>query len=342
MRSEATSAKESQSTSRGYELLQFCNTEKQAEAIRMVYIEGMSRLAAARELGIDDSSLRERLRQVEKRAARFEESDVYEEEPVKVRKPKAKRADEGLRIMVIPDTQVKPGVDTAHIAAAARYALKMQPDTIVMIGDWYDMPSLSSYDKKGGRNMEGRRYWQDIRAGNDAMDLFMGILRSDPDYDPRLVFCIGNHEQRIERCIDQDAQLEDLISMDDFNLKEHGWEVYPFLQPVEIGGVAFVHYVTSGVMGRSITSARAGLTKRHQSFVQGHVQTRDIAETTDVMGRRQIGLMSGIFYQHDEDYLSYQSRTGCTWSGVWILHDVKQGQFDYMPVSTDFLMERYG
>ena len=51
--------------------------------------------------------------------------------------------------------------------------------------------------------------------------------------------------------------------------------------------------------------------------------------------------MSGIFYQHEEDYLSYQSRTDCTWSGVWILHDVKDGQFDYMPVSMDFLMGRY-
>ena len=125
------------------ELLRFCNTLKQEEAVTLVYIEGLSKAAAARELGIDPKSLRERLEQVENRAAKFSDSDVYDEKPVMTRKPKAKRSDEGLRIMVIPDTQVKPGVNTDHIAAAARYALKMRPDVICHIGDHWDMPSLS-------------------------------------------------------------------------------------------------------------------------------------------------------------------------------------------------------
>ena len=65
MRSGDTSAKASQSTSRGADLLQHCNTLKQEEAVTLVYIEGLSKAAAARELGIDPKSLRERLEQVE-------------------------------------------------------------------------------------------------------------------------------------------------------------------------------------------------------------------------------------------------------------------------------------
>ena len=49
---------------------------------------------------------------------------------------------------MIPDTQVKPGVNTDHLEWAGHYAVKMKPDVIVHIGDHWDMPSLSSYDKK--------------------------------------------------------------------------------------------------------------------------------------------------------------------------------------------------
>ena len=257
----------------------------------------------------------------------------------------------GKRILVIPDTQVKPGVNTDHLEWAGQYAVKMKPDVIVHIGDHWDMPSLSSYDKKGSRQMEGKRYVKDIDAGNEAMDRFMAPIHAEMDrlrkgkrkrWEPRLVYTMGNHENRINRAVDADAQLEDLISTDDFNLVDHGFEVVPFLQPIVIEGVVFCHYICSGVMGRSISSARIGLTKRHQSFVQGHVQQRDIAEGVRADGKRITGIMGGIFYSHDEGYITPQHNTGSTWSGVWMLHDVQDGEFDYMPVSIDYLEAKYG
>ena len=256
----------------------------------------------------------------------------------------------GRRILVIPDTQVKPGVNTDHLEWAGQYAVKMKPDVIVHIGDHWDMPSLSSYDKKGSRQMEGRRYVEDVDSGNMAMDRFMAPIHAEvarlkkgkrKAWEPRLVFTLGNHEERIKRAADSDPQLGDLISVDDFNLAEHGFEVYPFLEPVVIDGIVFVHFVCSGVMGRSISSARAGLTKRHQSFFQGHVQSRDIAEGVRADGKRITGIMGGSFYTHMESYLSPQYNTGKTWSGVWVLHGCDDGEFDYMPVSIDYLRSKY-
>ena len=208
---------------------------------------------------------------------------------------KSKDISSGSRILIIPDTQVKPGVNTDHLEWAGHYAVKMKPDVIVHIGDHWDMPSLSSYDKKGSRQMEGKRYVKDIDAGNEAMDRFMAPIHAEvarlkkgkrKAWNPRLVYTMGNHENRINRAVDADAQLEDLISTDDFNLAEHGFEVVPFLEPIVIDGVVFCHYICSGVMGRSISVARIGLTKRHQSFVQGHVQQRDIAEGVRADGKR--------------------------------------------------------
>jgi len=60
------------------------------------------------------------------------------------------------RILVIPDTQVKDGVDTNHLAWCGQYLVEKRPDTIVCLGDFWDFPSLSFYDK-GTLAFEGRR-----------------------------------------------------------------------------------------------------------------------------------------------------------------------------------------
>jgi hypothetical protein len=251
--------------------------------------------------------------------------------------------------MIIPDTQVKPGESIDHMKWAGKYAVEMQPDVIVMIGDWWDMSSLSSYDK-GKKCFEGRRYVKDIKAGNDAMDLFMApILKYQASqrsskkrvWNPRLIFTRGNHEERIERAIDDDAMLEDLMSFEeDSNLLKHGWEVYPFLEVVVVDGVAYSHYFTSGVMGRPVTSARAMLTKKHMSCVMGHIQQRDIAFSARADGTRMTGIHAGVYSPHSELYLNAQ--TNEHWRGLWILHEVKDGAFDEMPVSLSYLEQKYG
>ena len=66
-----------------------------------------------------------------------------------------------IKIAVIPDTQVKKGVPIDHLLYAGKYIAEKKPDVIVHIGDHWDMPSLSSYDK-GKKSFEGRRYKDDI------------------------------------------------------------------------------------------------------------------------------------------------------------------------------------
>jgi len=252
------------------------------------------------------------------------------------------------RHMVIPDTQCKPGERVDHLNWAGQYAVRMKPDVIVHIGDHWDMPSLSSYDK-GKKSFEGRRYTKDIAAGNAGMDAFMAPILEEQErlrrnkekqWRPRLVFTLGNHEYRIERATEEDPMLDGLVSFDDFNLKQYGWEVYDFLDPVCIDGVAYCHYFTSGVMGRPVSSARLMLQKKFMSCTMGHVQDREIAYARNGMGKRMTGLFSGIFYQHDEEYLNAQ--TNGSWTGVWIKHEVCDGAYDEMPVSLAYLRQEFG
>jgi hypothetical protein len=250
--------------------------------------------------------------------------------------------------LVIPDTQVKPDQSVEHLRWAGQYAADKKPDVIVHIGDHWDMPSLSSYDV-GTRSFEGRRYVRDIEAGIAGMEAFLEPIRNEQDrlknnkwkqWKPRMVFTLGNHENRITRAIDSDPKLEGLIKFDDLELEEMGWEVIPFLQPIVIDEIAYCHYFTSGVMGRPVSSARLMLQKKYMSCIMGHVQDRDIAYARKADGTNMLGLFSGIYYQHDEDYLTPQ--TNGSWAGIWMLNEVGNGGCDELPVSINYLREKYG
>ena len=251
------------------------------------------------------------------------------------------------RHLVIPDTQVKPNQSFDHLTAAGMYAVDTKPDVIIHIGDHWDMPSLSSYDVGKG-NFEGRRYKDDIEAGIAGMEAFLAPIRAEQErlkvnkqkqWRPRLVYTLGNHEARIERTVNDDPKLIGFMSYDDLKLDEMGWEVYDFLEPAIIDGIAYCHYFTSGVMGRPVASANALLTKKHMSCVMGHVQDRSIAYGRRADGTNMLGLFAGIFYEHDEGYLNAQ--TNGSWRGVWMLNDVADGGCDEMPISLNYLKKRY-
>jgi hypothetical protein len=255
---------------------------------------------------------------------------------------------QGRKHLVIPDLQVKPGVPTEHLDWIAQYAIDKRPDVIVQIGDWVDFPSLSSYDV-GTKKFEGRRIAADIEAGNASIARFNVPIDREiarrtnlhkTRWNPRKVFTKGNHEDRPDRAINMDPKLDGLLKPDALVFKEYGFEVYPFLQPVVVDGIAYCHYFASGVMGRPITTARALLTKQHMSCFAGHQQGKDIAYGKRGDGTRLTAIISGSCYLHDEDYLNPQ--TNNVWKGIWVLNEVNDGSFDEMPVSLSFLKERYG
>lgn len=250
-----------------------------------------------------------------------------------------------MRIAVIPDTQVKPGVDLTYLGKIGEYLVEKQPDVIVHLGDHWDMPSLSSYDV-GKKSFEGRRYKNDIQAGNEGMAELLYPLKSynkraaanhKPRYRPEMHFLMGNHENRINRAVNDDAKLEGTIGVQDCNLDD--WIVHDFLDVAIIGGIAFSHYFVTGVAGRPASTASAQLNKKHMSCIAGHQQGLQIATAHRADGQRLTSIIAGSCYEHDEDYLGAQGNKH--WRGFMMLHEVNDGQFDLMPVSLDYLNKKY-
>lgn len=250
-----------------------------------------------------------------------------------------------MKIMWIPDTQTKEGVPTEHLEWIGKYAIDKRPDIIIHAGDHWDMPSLSSYDK-GKKSFEGRRYKKDVEAGNAAMEILLKPLKDynaqasknhRTRYNPTKYFLTGNHEQRIERAIQDDAKLDGTIGYQDLDTSD--WEVVGFLEPLVIEDVVFCHYLTSGVMGRPVTTANALLTKKHQSCVVGHQQGRQVATSSRADGRTLTAIIAGSCYLHEEDYLGVQGNKH--FRGVVMLHEVADGSFDESFVSLNFLSQKY-
>ena len=250
--------------------------------------------------------------------------------------------------LVIPDCQVTPGCPIEHLTWAGKYAAEKKPDVIVCIGDFADMESLSFFDV-GKKSFEGRSYRMDVEASISAMVLLMAPIYQEQEklrngrrkqWNPRLILTLGNHENRINRAIENDRKLEDLMDVDDLLYEDFGWEVVPFLEPIVIDGVAYCHYFTSGVMGRPVGSARMLINKKHMSCVAGHQQGRDVAYGVRGDGTPIMSIIAGSFYQHDEAYLNHQ--TNAHYRGLVMLHEVDNGSFDESFISMNFLRGKYG
>ena len=249
----------------------------------------------------------------------------------------------GLRIAVLTDAQVMPGVPMEHLAWYGQYIAEKKPDVIVCIGDFGDFPSLSKFGR-GERDFAGHRWAKDLAAFHEGMQLFLGPIdeakAAAPTWRPAMEFCEGNHESHIDRITQEFPILEGTIDKSDLCLEEYGWRVHAFLQPISIGGVAFCHYFPSGVMGRATTSPAQILSKLHMSVFAGHQQGREIAYARRADGGNLTAIISGSFYQHKYKFLS--PFTNAHWRGTYFLHEVRDGQFDEMALSIDYLRRRYG
>lgn len=251
--------------------------------------------------------------------------------------------------LVIPDCQVTPDTPTDHLRWIGLYIIEKRPDVIVNLGDFADMESLSSYDE-GKMQAEGRRIMKDINASKAAMAVLLKPM-SDMNnkkrswkeklYSPEMHFMLGNHEHRITRCIECDAKFDGLFSLESLGYEESGWTVHPFLKPKEIDGVHYCHYFCNPLSGKPIGGENILLRikKIGLSFVQGHQQVYMIGCHSLSNGKRIRGLVQGACYLHDEDYRGFQSNN--EWRGVFMLHEVENGDYSLMEISLDYLCRRY-
>lgn len=252
--------------------------------------------------------------------------------------------------VLIPDTQVKPGVPLDHLTWIGRYFVEKfygRPEvSLIHLGDHWDFPSLSSYDK-GKRAMEGRRYANDVAAGNFGFDLLNEPLweanagKRRKWWPKRREFFRGNHEYRAERAAEDEPTLDGTISIDDLNVADWEWNVHGFLVPKTFEGVTYSHFFANPMTGRPYggQSIDTRLKTIGYSFTMGHQQGLKVGMRDLTNGKRHRGMVAGSAYLHDEDYAGPQGNS--VWRGILVCYDVGDGDYDLKEVSLASLCHRY-
>ncbi len=247
--------------------------------------------------------------------------------------------------LVIPDPHACPGHHNKRAEWLGKLINDVKPEVVVCLGDTADMPSLCSYDR-GTKSFQGRTYRADIDAHADFQDRLWSTVRSSKKKLPLRITLIGNHEQRIERAINIQPELEGVISYDDLDLERYYDEVvhYNGSTPgaITIDGVCYSHFMVSGVAGRPVGGEHAAyslLAKQYSSCVVGHTHTLDYCVRTRSDGRKIAGLVAGCFSDWFHSYAGDGGRLW--WRGVCILKNVEDGEYDLETVSLDRMQSEY-
>jgi len=257
-----------------------------------------------------------------------------------------------MKLLVIPDTQVCKGTPTDHIRAAGNYIVRHKPDHIVVLGDWWDMPSLSRFNSN--LEAEGMKVKEDLEAGNNAMlELMLPTIKQNGKrkrhkkklYRPKLTYIVGNHDPqvRIPRLIEEHPILEGFLQdkTTDF-LEGLGFEVVPYLQIKNIEGIRFSHFIQNphSMKGSPLSGQMDTMLKNAGfSFVMGHQQTYKMSKHYLSDGTKRLGIVAGAFYEHDESYMGPQGNEH--WRGIIQLNEVRDGGADVCELSLDYLKREY-
>lgn len=250
-----------------------------------------------------------------------------------------------MRHLIIPDAHATPDHNLLRFVWLGNLIADLKPDVVICLGDWADMPSLSSYDV-GKRAFEGRRYKDDVMCAIEAQELMFNPINKRKKKRPRFIMLEGNHEQRIRRAINDDAKLEGTMSPGDLAYEKFGWEYVEYRGStpgvIQVDGIAYAHYFTSGVMGRPIGGVRPAYTllqKQHMSCTQGHIHTFDMCIQTTGDDRKIMGCVAGVY---TDEELSYAGNANdLWWRGVVLKDNVQNGVYDAHMISLHSIKKEY-
>lgn len=252
-------------------------------------------------------------------------------------------------ILVVPDAHAMSGQNLRRftwlgkeIAERATRARTLgKAFKVVSIGDWADMASLSSWDK-GKASGENRRYADDTKASREAL----GLLHAEVPTTLGVEFYVtlGNHENRIARYVNDSPALQgQLDGPRDLGFIDKGWTVVPFLAPLNLAGVNFIHYMPNA-MGQAMSGV--ALTRRlvltaHSSVIVGHTHWYGHhTERNPMTGKRLHGVVCGCYFEEDHDF------AGVTGNHRYdrlllVLNNVSEGDFDLETMSMASLRRKH-
>ncbi len=241
-----------------------------------------------------------------------------------------------MQTLLVPDAHVTCHEDLSRFTQCGNLIVDRQPERIMIMGDFVSLDSLSDFDMNTRLLMEQRRYEQDIRAGNVALDLMLRPLQDynkrmvegkRKTYRPEIVFLEGNHEYRATRYVQSHAELEGFIEVSrDLRLSDRGIRFIPYRGFYRVDGTTFVHApmnkANQPISGKYAV-ARA-LERYSGNIVFGHTHRWEYMEEKRMdCDANNTALACGCFFEVCPEYA--EGAENNWWKGLTILHHHENG-----------------
>jgi hypothetical protein len=253
------------------------------------------------------------------------------------------------KYLILPDPHAHKDHDNKRADWIGKLILDERPDVVMNMGDTFDMPSLSSFDK-GKASFHGASYEKDIEAGVEFLDRMWHPIRKAKKKRPLSVFLEGNHEHRLKKVLEAQPELggnkygigyKDYCLADYHNIIQYYEGSTPSIYAAD--GINFAHFLCSGVMGRPIggdNHAASLLNKNFSSCVVSHSHLVDYAVRSTIGGAKVQALVAGVYQDYKSGWAG--NLNNLWWRGAVILRDVEGGTFDPQFISIEALRRTYG
>lgn len=145
------------------------------------------------------------------------------------------------RVIVILDAHIELTLPKPY-QVVKRFAKWYKPDEVILAGDFISVDALSAYDMRKKRLIEGKRYEKEIDVCNKELDFWCSVAK-------KVTYMEGNHEDRVERYIDDHPEMEGLIELPiQLELKKRGVEWIKYGKAIWRSKLAIAHGIYYGQM----------------------------------------------------------------------------------------------
>ncbi|MBW1996378.1 MAG: metallophosphoesterase [Deltaproteobacteria bacterium] len=120
---------------------------------------------------------------------------------------------------------------------AKKFVKAMQPDWIILGGDFMNMGALSHWDLQKRGLIEGKRYWNEIELAQKELDYLQKHCKK-----ARFVYLEGNHEHWAKQYLERNPEMLGFIDVvKNLCLRERGFEWVEINRVYRVGKMNFLH-----------------------------------------------------------------------------------------------------
>lgn len=198
------------------------------------------------------------------------------------------------KVLFVPDSH-HPYHDERAWKIMLRAAKKLRPDIIVVMGDLADFYQVSQHDKRPGR-MPFEDEVVSVREALDSLDA-LGARKK--------IYCMGNHEDRLERYLATTApEVYRFLSVDKLlGLSGRGYKVVDFLDHIKLGKLYLSHCEDKKKCGKD--AHRQARIRFGGNLAMGHTHYLSVDYEGSADGLPHVGAVFGwLGSVKDIDYTS--------------------------------------